>query len=34
MVRLVNSRHGRNMIAVREGLAARTVGIDAFKYRC
>ena len=34
MVRLVNSRHGRNMIAVREEeLAARTVGIDAFKYK-
>ncbi|HNY68654.1 MAG TPA: branched-chain amino acid ABC transporter permease, partial [Bacillota bacterium] len=34
MVRLVNSRHGRNMIAVREEeLAAKTVGIDTFKYK-
>ncbi len=34
MVRLVNSRHGRNMIAIREEeLAARTVGIDALKYK-
>ncbi len=34
MVRLVHSRHGRNMIAIREEeLAARTVGINALKYK-
>lgn len=34
MCRLVNSRHGRNMIAIREEeLAARTVGIDSLKYK-
>lgn len=32
--RLVNSRHGRNMIAIREEeLAAGTVGIDSLKYK-
>lgn len=34
MVSLVNSRHGRNMIAIREEeLAAKTIGIDTFKYK-
>jgi len=34
MISLVNSRHGRNMIAIREEeLAAKTIGIDTFKYK-
>ena len=34
MISLVNSRHGRNMIAIREEeLAAETIGIDTFKYK-
>ncbi|NLG78262.1 MAG: branched-chain amino acid ABC transporter permease [Firmicutes bacterium] len=34
LVNLVNSRHGRNMIAVREEeLAAKTIGIDTFRYK-
>ncbi len=34
MISLVNSRHGRNMIAIREEeLAAKSVGIDTFKYK-
>ncbi len=34
LVTLVNSRHGRNMIAIREEeLAAKTVGIDTFRYK-
>ncbi|MEA4884813.1 MAG: branched-chain amino acid ABC transporter permease [Clostridia bacterium] len=32
MVRLINSRYGRNMIAIREEeLAAKTIGIDTFR---
>ncbi len=34
MISLVNSRHGRNMIAIREEeLAAKTIGIDTFRYK-
>lgn len=34
LVNLVNSRHGRNMVAVREEeLAAKIAGIDVFKYK-
>jgi branched-chain amino acid transport system permease protein len=34
LINLINSRHGRNMIAIREEeLAAKTIGIDTFKYK-
>ncbi|HHW02091.1 MAG TPA: branched-chain amino acid ABC transporter permease [Thermoanaerobacterales bacterium] len=34
LINLINSRHGRNMIAVREEeLAAKTIGIDTFKHK-
>ncbi len=34
VISLVNSRHGRNMIAIREEeLAAKTIGIDTFRYK-
>jgi len=34
LVRIIRSRHGRNMVAIREEeLAAQTVGIDVFKYK-
>ncbi|HCX62467.1 MAG TPA: branched-chain amino acid ABC transporter permease [Clostridiales bacterium] len=34
LVSIIRSRHGRNMVAIREEeLAAQTVGIDIFKYK-
>ncbi|MGD9569878.1 MAG: branched-chain amino acid ABC transporter permease [Sedimentibacter sp.] len=34
LVSLIRSRHGRNMVAIREEeLAAQTIGIDVFKYK-
>jgi len=34
LANLINSRHGRNMIAIREEeLAAQTAGIDVYKYK-
>ncbi len=34
LVSIIKSRHGRNMVAIREEeLAAQTIGIDVFKYK-
>lgn len=34
LVSIIRSRHGRNMVAIREEeLAAQTIGIDVFKYK-
>jgi branched-chain amino acid transport system permease protein len=34
LVLIIRSRHGRNMVAIREEeLAAQTIGIDIFKYK-
>lgn len=34
MVCIIRSRHGRNMVAIREEeLAAQTIGVDVFKYK-